>query len=202
MPSFGRVPWRRVSPSTDLQIRRTAARYDLPASVLAGVLLIERHFRPVWVRLLEDGYLFLRLSLWALCRVAVPNVSVGSFQVGVAVALNVLGFVANRHVDYVRPPSTFAWLVLWRLPMWATNLELAARVLAEYYSRTEGLDSARRIRMTGFLYNGSAQYGRVLAELSEALEFRQRSSRGTPPEVEKVVTPDGLRPNKPSDASG
>jgi hypothetical protein len=154
------------------RIAEEAQLVGIPVNVLEGVYAIETSFRPIWVRVFEDAYLFMTIAGWLITGRRFRNISVGPFQIGLHWLAEYLGTDYTREGDAWRPRrSVHLVAALLRLPFFDANLKVAAyRVKVPWeQALSGGADYDSAVIQTGTGYNGRETYGVVLLKLTKYL---------------------------------
>lgn len=146
------------------EIINSSIKIGLPPEIPVGIYLVETHGRPSLFRLIEYSCFILRVVLWALIKLPIPNYTLGRFQLGLATILKYYGFDLDIHARIITPTSLqIVYLV--RSLIWKNHVNIACHVIKGIYNDCHNLDSDRLIRYVGIKYNGRLKYGLFLEKL-------------------------------------
>lgn len=154
------------------RICEAARLAGLSPALVGAVYAIETSFRPLWVRVFEDAYLFLAAFGWLITRRSFRNISVGPFQIGLHWLADYMRAEYVREGDTWRPRLSLRLAcALFKLPFFETNLQMAIYRIQTSWEQAirEGKAGDSAIARVGTRYNGRESYGMVLVKLTDYL---------------------------------
>lgn len=148
-------------------IRNAAVNNELPSALPLAIYAIESSFRPWWVRLIENLYLYVSVAWWLCTGLGFRNVTVGPFQIGCHWVAEAMGMHYTRKKGLWRPAGRSLRLAcaLLRLPCFGRNLDMAMYRLKRLWPADVGTHSfipVAAIGEAGRRYNGTVWYGEIL----------------------------------------
>lgn len=156
------------------QIGATAKKYSIPHEILLGIYLIETTCRPFWFRLIEYLALNVRILLWFVNRLPIPNYTIGKFQLGLSIILNWGGYKTDLHKKYLQQFSREHLAIIYKSLFWKNHLEVCCWRLSQIYEETKNLNNGRAIRYIGTRFNGDISYGLVLEQVVGLIKKQKR----------------------------
>lgn len=149
-------------------ISKEAHKENVPKNLILAIYAIEISFRPWWVRIPENFWLFFSIIWWLLTGKGFRNLTIGSFQIGCHVVGDEICIKYNRKGNYWYPERAWRTVIgLIKLPFFSFNLKIAIQRVKSLWQDAifSGMDFPSAIINVGTHYNGHKSYGLVLLEL-------------------------------------
>jgi hypothetical protein len=143
-------------------VRIYSSLHNIPGELLLGIYLIETNFRPLKFRIVEYFYLMLRVFLFLVIRVPIPNLTISKFQVGIGTLLRQQGYNIDRHKMFFSPSKDQLIVILHFIFSRKEEYRTSSWWISTLYNETNDLSEHRKIRYVGLRYNGFWYYGDLL----------------------------------------